>query len=66
MKRESKTIREMRKDLSKYSKEDLESLVDIHILFKDDVPSARVRIYHLRKAIAQEILSNVQAQNHLT
>jgi hypothetical protein len=58
MKRESKTKREMRKNLSKYSKEDLECLVDMHILFNDDVPRARVRTYHLRKAIAQEILES--------
>lgn len=56
MKRESKTKRLLRKELSKESKEDLELLAGMHFQFRDDAPRELRRNIQQRKLMAEDIL----------
>lgn len=53
-----KTEEQVRAELSKRTKEDLELIADVHILFKDDAPPGPIRNHFLRKRIARELLDS--------
>jgi hypothetical protein len=54
--RESKTLRDRRKELSKLPDEELEGLSGMYILFKDSAPRSVRQRFGITKALAQEIL----------
>ncbi len=52
-----RVIRQMRTELSEFSKEDLVELTWMHIQFKDGVPKEARQLYLLRKHLAQRMLN---------
>ena len=53
--------REIRIELSKYSREELESLARMHILFMDDAPQEQRLQYVTRKSLARQMLASESA-----
>lgn len=50
--------RNMRVELSTYSREDLKSLAETNILFEDDAPTVLRQTYILRKNLARQMLGS--------
>ena len=50
--------REIRDELLMYSRDDLESLAEMHILFKDDAPMEPRLVYMLRKKLAKQLIAH--------
>ena len=50
--------RNMRTELSTYSREDLKSLAEMHVLFEDDAPIKVRQSYLLRKNLARQMLGS--------
>lgn len=50
------TIRQILKELSACSTDFLKDEVEIQFLFKECVPRESIRLYHLRKLLAQKLL----------
>jgi hypothetical protein len=48
--------RNMRVELSTYSRADLKSLAEMHILFTDDTPQEQRLQYEMRKSLAKQML----------
>jgi len=50
----------IRQELSTKTTEELESLIEIHFFWKEDVPQDMIRNFHLRQSVARELLNQRQ------
>lgn len=50
--------RDIRNELLTYSREDLESLAEMHILFMDEAPQEQRLQHQIRKSLARQMLAS--------
>lgn len=56
-----RSMTKARNELSTYSREDLESVAEFHVLFMDDVPKWERHSFFFRKNLARQLLNSACA-----